>query len=183
MKIFFVSLVILMWAEIGNAQFTELKEARVGFDPVLPEVTVDGEKYIFKIREKYGREFEKDPVEFLDRYCKIEAFIDLVEDGKTLEYQVEVRSNKGKMRAKYCKEGNLLTVSYKLKNVLLPPHLQEEVYRNYKGWNMTRNIHVAKGRDGNVQQEYFKIRLEKGDEVQNLKIQVTDGKPIEVASK
>lgn len=182
MKSFFVSLMILMWAGIGNAQFTELNEARVGFDPLLPEVIVDGENYVFKVKEKYSGEFEKDPVAFLEEHCQIEAFIDLVQDGKTVEYRVEVNSTKGKMRAKYCKEGNLLRVSYKLKNVLLPSDLQKEVYRKYKGWNMTRNIHVAKGKDGIVQEEYYKIRLEKGDEVQNLKIVINGSEPIEIAS-
>ncbi|MCC8361338.1 hypothetical protein [Salinimicrobium sediminilitoris] len=182
MRKFFVSLLILLWAGIGNAQFTELKEARVGFDPVLPEITVDGENYIFKIEEKYNGEFEKDPVAFLDKYCNIEAFIDLVQDGKTVEYQVEVKSTKGRMKAKYCKEGNLQRVSYRLKNVLLPASLQRDIYSKYKGWNMTRNIHIARGIDGDVQKEYFKIRLEQGDKVQKLKIDVDEIKPIEITS-
>ncbi len=182
MKKFFVSLVVLMWAGIVNAQITELKEAKVGFDPFLPEVRVEGDRYIFDVNESYRGEFEKDPVDFLNKYCEITAFIDLIEDEKTFGYYVEVNSTKGNMKAKYCKNGNLLRVSYKLKNVLLPSNLQKEVYRNYKGWEMTRNIHVAKGKDGNVFEEYFKIRLEKGDEVQNLKIYVNDSEPIEVAS-
>lgn len=171
---------IFMWAGFTHAQFTELKEARVGFDPQLPEVTVDGNSYIFKIDEKYGREFENDPVAFLEKHCQIAAFIDLVQDGKSVEYQVDVKSTKGKMKAKYCKEGNLLLVSYKLKNVLLPPNLQEEVYRNYKGWKMTSNIRVAKGRRGKALEEYYQIRLEKGDEVQKVKLDVDELK-IEVA--
>ena len=69
MKRIFISLVILMWAGIVNAQFTELNEARVGFDPLLPEVTVDGANYIFKVEEKYAGEFEKDPVAFLNEHC------------------------------------------------------------------------------------------------------------------
>jgi hypothetical protein len=182
MRKFFASLMILMWAGMGNAQFTELKEARVGFDPVLPDVTVDGENYIFKLEEKYAGEFEKDPVAFLEKYCKIEAFIDLVQDGKTLEYQVVVQSTKGKMKAKYCKEGNLQKVSYRLKNVLLPVGLQRDLYSKYKGWNMTRNSHIARGIDGGVQQEYFKIRLEQGNKVQKLKIDVNELKPIEISS-
>lgn len=173
---------VFMWAGIVNAQFTELKEARVGFDPLLPEMTVDGEKYVIKVKEQYDGEFEKDPVAFLDKYCNIEAFIDLVRDEETLDYQVDINSTKGRMRAKYCKEGNLIRVSCKLKNVLLPPHLQKEVYSKYKGWNMTRNVHIVKGRNGSVQEEYFRIRLQKGDEVQNLKIDMNDLKPVEVAS-
>lgn len=165
---------VLMAAGVAHAQITELKEARVGFDPLLPEVQIKGNNYIFKLKEKYAGEFEKDPIEFLDKYCEIEAFIDLVQDGKTVEYQVDLNSTKGRMKARYCKEGNLQKVSYRLKNVLLPPHLQEEVYRRYKGWNMTRNFHVVKGRKGKMLQEYYKIRLEKGGEVQNLRIDVND---------
>lgn len=181
MKNLFVSLMFLLLAGITNAQITELKEARVGFDPLLPEVRVDGENYIFKFKEDYAKDFEKDPIAFLDKYCEIEAFIDLVQDGKTVEYQVALNSSKGKMKARYCKEGNLLNVSFKLKNVLLPAHLQEEVYRRYKGWNMTRNIHVAKGKNGKILEEYYKIKLEKGDEVQNLRINVNDTEEFEVA--
>ena len=183
MKKVFVSLMLLMCSGIGNAQFTELKEARVGFDPQLPEMTVDGDKYIFNVKQKYEGEFEKDPIAFLEKYCEIEAFIDLVQDEKTIAYQVEVNSNKGRMKAKYCKEGNLIRVSYKLKNVQLPASLQADLYRNYKGWNMTRNIHFARSRNGNMRQEYYKIRLEKAGEVQNLKIEVNDPEPIEVASR
>jgi hypothetical protein len=182
MKRFFISLVVLMWVGILNAQFTELGEARVGFEPLLPEVTVDGADYIFKVEEKYAGEFEEDPVAFLEKHCNIEAFLDLVRDDKNRHYQLEIKSTKGKMKAKYCKEGNLLMLSYRLKDVLLPIDLQKEVYRQYKGWNMTRNVHVAKGRKGIVQEEYYKIRLEKGDEVQNLKIAVNDSEAVEVAS-
>lgn len=181
MKKLVVCLMALMLAGLTNAQITELKEARVGFDPLLPEITVEGDNYIFKVQEEYSGEFEEDPVAFLDKHCKIEAFIDLVQDGKTLEYEVAINSTKGKMRAKYCKEGNLLKLSYKLKNVLLPAHLQEEVYRNYKGWNMTRNIHVAKGKDGELVEEYYKIRLERAGEVQNLRIDVQDMADFEFA--
>ncbi|MGI0106916.1 hypothetical protein [Salinimicrobium sp. WS361] len=182
MKRFFISLVILMWAGIVNAQFTELDEARIGFDPLLPEVTVDGANYIFKVEEKYAGEFEKDPVAFLNEHCNIEAFLDLVKNEKNRHYQLEINSTKGKLKAKYCQQGNLLRISYQLKDVLLPLDLQKEVYRQYKGWNMTQNVHIAKGKKGIVSEDYYKIRLEKGSEVQNLKISVNKIEPIEVAS-
>lgn len=168
----FVSLMILMWAGIANAQFTELKEARVGFDPNLPEVTVEGDSYVFRINKRFGREFEKDPIAFLNKHCRLEAFIDLVQENGINGYKVDVRSTKGRLKANYCREGNLRKVSYKLKNVLLPSQLQEEVYRKYRGWNMTANVHVAKGSGGIIEEEYFRIRLEKEGEVQNLKIVV-----------
>ncbi|WP_324719555.1 hypothetical protein [Salinimicrobium sp. HB62] len=181
MKKMFLGLMILMWAGIANAQFTELKEARVGFDPNLPEVTVEGDTYVFRINKRFGEEFEKDPIGFLNKHCRLEAFIDLVEDEGINGYQVDVKSTKGRLKASYCKEGNLRKVSYKLKNVLLPPQLQEEVYRKYRGWNMTRNVHRAKGRDGIVEEEYFKIRLEKEGEVQNLRIDMEAAEIIELA--
>ena len=181
MKKLFVSLMIFMWAGIGNAQITELKEARVGFDPNLPEVTVEGDTYVFQINRKFGKEFEKDPIAFLNKHCHLEAFIDLVQDQDINGYNVNVKSTKGKLKANYCKQGNLRKVSFKLKNVLLPSRLQEEVYRKYQGWNMTRNVHVAKVRDGNFVEEYFRIRLEKEGEIQNLKIDVDEAENIELA--
>ena len=181
MKKMFVSLMILFWAGIANAQFTELKEARVGFDPNLPEVTVEGDTYVFKINRRFGQEFEKDPIAFLNEHCQLKAFIDLVKENDINGYRVDVKSTKGILKANYCKEGNLRKVSYKLKNVLLPYQLQEEVYRNYKGWNMTQNVHVAKGRKGIIEEEYFRIRLEKDGEVQNLRIDMDAAEGIELA--
>lgn len=153
-----------------SAQITELREARVGFDPQLPEITVSGNTYRIKIQEKYSGEFEKDPMAYLDKYCNIEAFIDLIQDENHIEYFVELKSTKGNMQAKYCREGNLKKVTCKLKNVLLPDDLREEVYRNYKGWTMVENIHVVKGRNGAIGEEYFKIKLENDGRIQNLKL-------------
>ena len=181
MKKMFVTLMILMWAGLANAQITELKEAKVGFDPNLPEVTLEGDTYVFKINRNFGEEFERDPIAFLNRHCRLEAFIDLVQENGIKGYNVDVVSTKGRLKANYCNKGNLRKVSYKLKNVLLPSRLQEEVYRKYKGWNMTQNVHVAKGRNGDIVKEYFRIRLEKEGEVQNLRIDIDAAEKIELA--
>ena len=108
--------------------------------------------------------------------------MDLVQDTNVNGYRVDVNSNKGRLKANYCREGKLRKVSYKLKNVLLPSQLQEEVYRKYAGWNMTRNVHVAKGSDGIIEEEFFLVHLEKDGEVMKLKIDVESGeKNTEVA--
>jgi len=181
MKKLIVSLMILMSLSVANAQITELKEARVGFDPVVPEVIVEGNSYTFKINRNYGAGFEEDPIAFLEDHCQMEAFIEMIGENIADGYNVEVKSTKGRLRAEYCKAGNLKKVSYKLKDVLLPAHLQREVYGNFKGWNMTRNVHIAKGRNGYLTNNYFKIRLEKDGQVQNLKINGSKVSSIELA--
>lgn len=181
MKKLAVYFMFVMFTGIVSAQVTELKEARVGFDPLLPEIVVSGNTYRITPKEKYAGEFEQDPMAYLNNYCNIEAFIDLVQDDNTSEYVVDIKSDKGNMQAKYCGEGNLKKVTCKLKNVLLPEDIREEVYRKYKGWIIVQNVHVVKGRNGKVGAEYYKIKLENNGRFQTLRINRNKMNVIEIA--
>lgn len=170
-----------MWAGVSTGQITELGEARIGFDEILPEITVKGNTYRMAVSEKFAGEFEQDPVAYLQKNCNIGAFIDLVQDDTTVEYMVELNSSKGRMQAKYCRKGNLKKMNCKLKNVLLPEDLREEVYRRYKGWTMIENVHVVKGKDGAVKEEFFRIKLENNGQTQDLKIKRNRAEKVEIA--
>ncbi|GHA27136.1 hypothetical protein GCM10007103_05660 [Salinimicrobium marinum] len=173
---------ILIWAGTAYGQeITQLEEAKIGFDPDTPSMVVQGDSFIFKAIEDFVGEFEQDPHAYLDKYCNMEIFVLSLKDNNYHGYLVDINSTKGKLDATFDKEGKLEKTSFKLKNVLLPDELREQVYRDYKGWTMVENMHVAKGKNGLVKEEFYRLKMVKGDQKQQIKITMTDFRGIEVA--
>lgn len=184
MKKSIIYLVMLMWAGVGyGQQITELKEARIGFDPLPPEVIINGDRYTFEGVEAFPGEFEQDPLAYLNNYCDMEFFCAMMKDKDYKEYNVVLKSTKGKLKADYDKEGKLVKTSFKLENVLLPKELREKLCRDYSGWTLVENVHEGKGKRGFLDKEVFTIKLVKGNRSHDLKIDMAKPEEIIVAAK
>jgi len=157
----------VLCAGFSQAQITELHEARVSFSPVS---LYNGNHYKVNIQENYVGEFEKDPLAFMKNNFDIKEFISQVQSEGYESYLVSFRSRKGELRAEFDKVGKLLNTNLKFTNIILPQDICHQLYRDYKGWTMVKNVHIANTRKGDVKKDLYRITMTNGNQKKNLKI-------------
>lgn len=174
----------LFSALMCNAQeIIELQEAKVGNNISTTNIINRGNHFSVNIKETSQGEFERDPVAFMNNYFDIHHLIDKIGDKRFLSYHVTFRSTKGDLNAKYDQDGNLVSTSLKLENVLVPHELKHQLYRDHKGWEMVKNLRVAKGKKGVSEMDYYKITMKNGNKKKNFKVNTSDLNRSEVAYK
>ncbi|MHA6281071.1 hypothetical protein ACXYMT_12900 [Salinimicrobium sp. CAU 1759] len=182
MKTLIFYLVLLVFGTGHAQQITELKEAKVGFAPLSSEVKKSGNSFSFNVKESYAGEFEKDPLAFMDAYFDIENFINALSHEDYDSYEVSFVSRKGILKADFNAEGDLVRSSSRFKNIVLPEKLRSQLYRDHKGWAMTKNVHITRGNAGILNKSYYKIKLENGKDRKRITLEAPLG-GTEVASK
>ena len=181
MKTLIIVLLLSFSAAVGSAQeVIKLEEARVSYSPEFSKIS--GNSFSFNVVESYEGEFETDPLAFMDYHLDINRLIEAVKDQKYDSYNVIFKSSKGDLKARFDDKGKLTQSSFKLKNVLVPANLRTQLYRDHKGWAMVENMHVSKGKNGVVTKDYYRIKLERGNEIIKFKIDVANPEDTEVAS-
>lgn len=184
MKTLLVYLVLTVCAGVMHAQeITELKEAKVGFEPLSSELIQNEDGYSYKVNEAYAGEFENDAVGFMNTYFDIDTFIDLMKDKNYVSYQVTFVSGKGQLLASFDKQGNLKKTSQRFKNILLPEALREDIYRDHPGWTMVKNVHRSYGSGDIIEKDLYRIKLKKGNNAKIIKINALQGGQSEVVSR
>lgn len=169
MKTLVLYLVLVAMAATSHAQkITELDEAKVGFAPLSSDVLREGDNFSYKVNESYVREFEKDPLAFMDTYFDIDNFISEVKNASFDSYLVTFRSSRGSLEADFNSNGELVRSTSKFKNIILPEDLRKQLYRDHKGWRMVKNIHVTTGRNGLISKDFYKLKLENGKNKKNI---------------
>ncbi|WP_051286356.1 hypothetical protein [Salinimicrobium terrae] len=168
MKTLIFYLVMLVLGTGHAQEFTELKEAKVEFIPVTSDVEGDGNRFYFKVKESAVGEFEKDPLAFMDTHFNINNLSSELKHEQYDSYEVSFVSRKGFLIADFNKRGNLLKTASRFKNIVLPEKLRHDLYRDHKGWKMTKNIHITNSRNGMVGKDIFKVILENGKDRKKL---------------
>lgn len=170
-------------AIMSNAQeVIKLKEAKVGFNASTTNIVNHGNSLTVNIKEAFNGEFEQDPITFMKTYFDIHEVIAELGVNAYNSYQVSFRSRKGELNADFDNKGNLLATALKFENIIVPSQLQHQLYRDYKGWAMIKNAHIASESNGSVKENYYKVTMKKGKKKVNLKINATDiGKSTMVA--
>ena len=171
MKTLIFYLVLLIVGTSQAQEFTELKEAKVGFSPMLSDVERNGNKFSFTIKESFVGEFEKDPLAFMESNFSLDGLISELKHEEYENYEVSFITQKGVLKADFDKEGNLVKSTSRFKNILLPTVVRHDLYRNYKGWAMTKNIHIYLSKKGTVEKNYYKINLENGKDRKRIIVQ------------
>ena len=167
MKTLIISLILILFAGLSQAQVIELSEAKIGFEPVALEKE---NSFRLNVKENYVGEFEKNPLVFMENNFDIKTFINRVKNDKYNSYRVSFRSKKGFLNVEFDEEGNLLKTSQKFTNVRLPGKIYEQLYRDFKGWVLAKTVHVASGKPGKPDRDVYHITLKKGNKKESLKI-------------
>lgn len=171
MKTLVIFLLLGFSAAITNAQgVIELNEARVDYNPVFTKVSHSGNTFTAQIKESFLGEFEQDPMAFMKENFNVHQLINQIGNDKYESYYVSFRSRKGELKVNYDKEGNIMTAFQRFKNVSLPQAVAQQLFKENKGWSMTKNIHVAYGRNGNVEKDFYRITMENGKDRKKVKL-------------
>ncbi len=167
-----IFLLVLMVVGTSHAQeVTELKEAKVGFAPLSADVEADGNSFSFTVKESFHREFERNPIAFMETYFNIDNFIEEVKHKEFDGYEVSFSSSKGILEVSFDRDGDLVRSNSKFKNIILPESLRDQLYRDHKGWAMTKNAHVTHGRNGVIKKNFYKIKLDNGKDRKKVVLQ------------
>ena len=169
MKSFVLCLALLLSGAIAQAQIIELEEAKVDYFPNLKK-GADG-SYSYVVNEKYAGEFTSDAIGFMKANFDIHAFMDEVEEsGNNDGYLVVFKNSNGSLEADFDKEGELRGTHQQFRDILVPDEIRKELYRSHKGWTMVKNRYTASGRGDLVDKEFYRIKLQNGNEVRSVKL-------------
>lgn len=171
MKTLIIFLFVVATATFSQAQeVTRLGEVKVGFAPINTKIIKTPNGFTFVIDKVRSIEFTSNPIGFMYDNFDIENFITTLDDDRYSNYEVSLECSRGSMVAFFDTEGNLMSTRQNFKDVLLPLAQRREVYKNYKGWTMTKNKYRATTKGKVITDETFKITLQKGDRKQRIKI-------------
>ncbi len=135
----------------------------------LPEIEIVGVNY--KYLKAAGDIDSPTPVKMLQREAA-------VYDIKTSEFYEDEYENysisffipEGRILTSYDKDGNVLRTIEKYKNIDLPSAVSQAIYKNYKGWTMTKNAYLVNYHDKKgVTKKEYKILLEKDNQRMRVK--------------
>jgi len=175
MKNLIIFLFVVAATSVNQAQeVNQLEAVNLGFAPHNTQIikTPDGFKlYIDKVS---SREFTKDPIGFMYENLDIKNFIEALQDENYYNYVVSLRANSGSMTATFDKIGNLVSTRQNFKNVLLPYHMRQSLFKNHKGWTMTKNKYLARTKGEVITNQVYRITLQNGKRKQKVKIEVNN---------
>lgn len=170
MKTVGILVLLLVLITTGQAQVIQLEEARVKSSPQAIALSTNEGDLRYSVLEEYQGEFIKDPIAFMKKNFDINLVLE-TRDAKLKEYYyVEFRTNKGFLKADFNNEGKLLGTVQRFKDIPIPLKLQQDLYRDYQGWQMTKNSYTALGKEDQIDSEFYKISLRNGNKTQRIKI-------------
>lgn len=171
MRNFIVLMLFLGFLSSGHAQkVIRLDELKMTYSPAALEVSPNTNSISFIIPEAYDGEFTENPLLFVYQKFDISEFIEANKKSNFDSYQVSFKSPKGYLNAEFDKHGNMRRASQLFKDVKIPTYTVAEVLKANEGWNIVGNKHVAFSKEWNIEKEYYKIKLEKGNKKKVVRI-------------
>lgn len=175
MKTLIISIPLILAVWVINAQeVTQLKEARVSYSSLKPDISQKGDVYIYKIPAEASVQFAKDPIKFMRMNFDIQKFIKEVAKENYDSYEVNFRGNNGSLMAFFDKKGKLIQTRENFKNVILPSDIRNNIYQDYKGWTVTDAKYYARTKGVKVASASYKVRLKNGNEKHTLYIDAVE---------
>ncbi len=172
MKKVFLCAALLLSIFAAKAQQIELDEAKVLYTPQVIKIKSDksSSTYQLKLRESSAGIFYQNPIAFMQKHLKMKNIIELL-DEKNESFTVTFKSQKGSLVANFDENGNLTNTSQNFKNIIVPKDIREELYRDYKGWEMVKNKYVAKGNSTFLEKQTYKVKLKKGNRTKTITLE------------
>lgn len=182
MKTLVIFILLGFSAVMTNAQgVIELNEARVDYNPLFTQVKHNGNMFTAQIKESYLGQFEQDPMDFVKQNFDVNQLIAETDDKKYDSYFVSFKSRKGELKVNYDKKGNIVNAFQRFKNVPLPQAVAQQLFKENKGWSMTKNVHVASERNGKLNRDFYRITMENGKDRKKVKLDAGEAREIGVA--
>lgn len=171
MKTLVITSFILCLSLASLAQeIRELAPAHIKVAPISLIKTNVPHEYAYTVNRNYGSEFAENPIAFMKTYFDINEFMASVNNKNYDSFQVIFNASNGFLNANYSKKGELVKTSQRFKNVALPLAVRRDLYNKTKGWTMVKNTYVAYGKADHLDNERYRIRVEKDGKSKIVKI-------------
>ncbi len=172
MKTMLLFLFLLLSMGAMQAQkVIQLGEANISYNPDAIIVNSDLNSVAFTVKEKYSGEFSKNPIQFMKQNFNFQTLLSSVNNVDDFdEFLVTFKSKKGYLEATYDSEGELVNTYQRFSNKTPPLDISRQVYTQNQGWTMVSNKYVASGRSDRIDKEFYKIKLENGNQSKNIKV-------------
>ncbi len=170
MKTAIIFLFVMGCFFIGHSQnVVQLEEANISF-PKIVLVKSGSAEPLLKIREAYANQFSENPIQFMKDNFDVNTFLTAMEDKKFDLFYVTFKSKKGNLTAVFNNLGELEKTSQKFKDIKLPIEMRKDILRDHQGWNVIKNSYTAWGKKDLIEQEVYRVSLQKGKSRKSIKI-------------
>lgn len=170
MKMFVICLLMFGMIQTGHSQIV-LEETEVEYAPYDMKMEGVSNTLIFKIPERHVGEFHEDPLAFIEDRFDAGELARQNKDQDFIFYQVDFKTKKGNVLAKYDANGEMISTSQRFKDVKLPDDVKLEILRNYRNSRILKNRHVVTSKKWLIDKEYYKIKLHDGEKIRKMRIQ------------
>ncbi|MDT0676920.1 hypothetical protein [Autumnicola musiva] len=170
MKKAIVFLMLTVLFTSAQSQIIELEETEVKLNSVPLISNVNSKTNEFIIKEGYTSQFHENALEFVKKNFDVQEFIENSRHNNSTSYEVAFRSPKGFLQATYNEEGEMVNSYQKFKDIALPYEIRNRIYPDFRGWTITKNSFVARGKMDKIDKSFYKIKLERGNEKERIKL-------------
>ncbi|HET8855024.1 MAG TPA: hypothetical protein VFM60_03775 [Salinimicrobium sp.] len=173
MKTLIIFLLSIGMVSLGQAQqFVRLEKVSLENSSNSLRVDPKSNKVTFTIDESSVSLFEKDPLQFIEASFDIDAFIAENSESEFDSYKVTFKSNKGILTANYNSEGEMLSLYQRVRDVYVPFFTMNQIFNEYRDWDLVGNKYVALTRKGVVKKEFYKVKLSQGNRNKTIRIDI-----------
>lgn len=169
MKKLFICLLLVAFIGTGHSQIV-LEETRLEYSPVSMKVNPVTNSVTLKVREAAVGEFQRDPIAYIQDKFDIQKFIAENREYDFDGYNVSFKTNKGLVKARYDKEGDMISTHQRFKNVALPDDVKLEILMNYRNSRILKNEHVVTTKEWMIDKDFYKVKIQDGDNVRRLRL-------------
>lgn len=169
MKRLLLYVLLFSFIGLGHSQIV-LNEVKVDHKSLSMKIEPGTKSLTLSVPEKRIGDFERDPLAFAKENFDIHQFL---LDNREYDFnlvQVNFKSRKGHLLAFYSIKGDLTSSFQKFTNVQLPDAAKLEIYRNYPGYSIVDNEHLATTKNGIVRKEFYKVKLQNGSKAKRVRL-------------
>lgn len=175
-KLVLILLILGFIIPVSAQKIIRLDELRVSNSKEALKFDTNTNTLNLEIPESYIGEFMENPLGFIQSNFNIKEVITENSDLNYSNYEVSFNSTKGFLNAQYDKIGDLKRSYFEFNNVRLPYQTSVDLFQKNQGWSIVKTKHIAYSKEWDVTKEYYKVKIAKGNQSKNLKINVGPNK-------
>ncbi|MFD2518766.1 hypothetical protein ACFSTG_12730 [Salinimicrobium flavum] len=170
MKNLILCLLLMGFISVGHSQIV-LKETKVDYSPVSMKIDPNTELLIVSLPEKYVGHFQQDPLTFIRENFDAEKLALENREYGFDSFDVEFRTTKGNVLAKYDRHGEMVSTYQQFKNVPLPDNVRLHLMQQYRNGRVVANKHIVTSKEWNIEKDFYRIKIKDGDKTRRLRVE------------
>ena len=169
MKKLVLCLLLMGFMAQGHSQI-QLKEAKVVYTPESMKLDPATNRLTLDLSEAVVNDFSQDPLDYVRRNFDIASIVAQNKDAGFSFYEVNFKSKKGHLLARFDKDGELTSTFQKFKDVDLPDEVKLEVLRSFKDGEIVGNHYSARSKGWQLKNENYVVKVRNGEKLRRIKV-------------